>query len=939
MKTKTFQKQDLARAALHDGLILAWDTGLGKTWALFLWPLLKLGYARDPHSPTVQPKGAVLILAPGDLHAQIRREGREHFHIEVTPIETQADFLKLASREDGTPRLAPDGRPVLPPGFYITSYTQLSINGVLRPPDPDDCDPRELLDRLSIPLTATNQSRLLPEHVPTAAACPFTTEDVKALLGNHARERTPKLYQWFAELDEDTKREVVKAAMKGQLHPRLMETVPVHPSIQHPVIPFWDRRGKKWEEHYGRLNFSPEQTIADLDKRMEAARASAYTIDNAHMRDAVLTNLEESYAILSHLCCHKPRPLFTDLSQANQDFVLRAFLKEYLTDGTVGDGTVHRYPIGPAPEGYHPAKPETDTRLKWAVKCVYSPSLADLCYRAFDCVVIDEGVKMKGTDTYVGLAVRSLTPRFRLVLTATPVKNRLRDIFWLCWWAAGGSEEATARWPYRNDESECERFAREFMVSERNKSKEEASAERGQFKRFEKLTAEVCNVHRLWKLLGPIVLRRRKQDAGEDIVPKIRKVVRCELGRQQKRVYEYHLRAEYLDKTGMEAIGAKLQSLRMAAADPASEHLPAKSSGAFESCTPCLGKGYLDPEKPQSTCPHCRGKGQLELPHRSHTSYTPKLATTLQLIQEIVARQEQVVVFSAFNDPLDVLSRRLHEADVRHITLDGRCSQKKRGDLGAIFKRGRYQLPGAALTPDAAIPVMLAGVECMAEGHSFHLANNVILIAYSWAYDKFIQAINRVHRMTSPKPVNVYVVIANGTIDRRLESLIQEKGDAAELVLDGQLMGERQEEVNLAELLKIARKEFNTQDNTIDEARLEQDWPGLRDALRTAHQLWHHSAPVREITTTSNKKTMKPKPRFDTSKVQFTAPRRSLTPAAEPSNIIPLDGPVSNIVPLPLPARTPATADNSRAAWMARMRKRAATLSQIQRADVGFEAL
>jgi hypothetical protein len=37
-----------------------------------------------------------------------------------------------------------------------------------------------------------------------------------------------------------------------------------------------------------------------------------------------------------------------------------------------------------------------------AVKCVYSPSMADLCSHLFECVVIDEGVKMKGSDTKVG---------------------------------------------------------------------------------------------------------------------------------------------------------------------------------------------------------------------------------------------------------------------------------------------------------------------------------------------------------------------------------------------------------------------------------------------------------------------------------------------------------------------------------------------------------
>ena len=52
----------------------------------------------------------------------------------------------------------------------------------------------------------------------------------------------------------------------------------------------------------------------------------------------------------------------------------------------------------------------------------------------------------------------------------------------------------------------------------------------------------------------------------------------------------------------------------------------------------------------------------------------------------------------------------------------------------------------------------------MAEGHNFHLCSNVILLAYSWAFDKFYQAIKRVHRITSPKPVNLYSIITDGSI-------------------------------------------------------------------------------------------------------------------------------------------------------------------------------
>ena len=209
------------------------------------------------------------------------------------------------------------------------------------------------------------------------------------------------------------------------------------------------------------------------------------------------------------------------------------------------------------------------------------------------------------------------------------------------------------------------------------------------------------------------------------------------------------------------------------------------------------------------TCPICQGHGSVPLPPRSGSPYIPKAATVLTLIAEILERREQVVVFSAFNDPLDNFSRWLTEANVRHVVLDGRVSQKARGGKALTFKQGRAD--------GSSIPVLLAGVDCMAEGHSFHLANNVILMAYSWAYDKFKQALDRVHRMNSVKPVNVYVVLCTGSIDRRLESLVQEKSDAAELVLDGRLIGERTEEVNLAELLKVARREFNEKDATLDE--------------------------------------------------------------------------------------------------------------------------
>ena len=81
-----------------------------------------------------------------------------------------------------------------------------------------------------------------------------------------------------------------------------------------------------------------------------------------------------------------------------------------------------------------------------------------------------------------------------------------------------------------------------------------------------------------------------------------------------------------------------------------------------------------------------------------------------------------------------------------------------------------------------------------------------------------------------------------------MEAGIHEKKDAAELVLDGHLLGETHTEVNLHELLRIARIEFK-EIKTIDEDQLEQGWPRLRAALGKAFSKWN-GEPHREAKET-----------------------------------------------------------------------------------------
>lgn len=444
---------------------------------------------------------------------------------------------------------------------------------------------------------------------------------------------------------------------------------------------------------------------------------------------------------------------------------------------------------------------ESVAPVKHDIKCVFSASLADHCGHEFDCVVIDEGTRIKGEDTIIGRAVRELDPRNRLVLTATPVKNRLRDIFWLIWWAAGGKDDAHARFPFTSDTDAQDQFSAEFNVCERNLTKE-AEKRKGKAPKASKKKprgkpgVSVCNIHRLWKLIAPNVLRRRKADFGEEIVKKLKHIVRCPMGKKQHEVYRYHLLGKYVDRNGGPAIVAQLTALRSVAGGPTSELLK-----------------QLKPE--------CEGVRNGY--YRSDLDYTPKLASALNIIEQRMRLGEQCVVFSAMHEPLDTLSKRLATALIPHDVLDGRKSQAWRGKLGKEFQRG---LPRAK-------PVLLGGLKAMAEGNNWPKANNVIIIAYDWAWDLYEQAINRCHRLNSEKDINIWIIVADGTIDRKLESLTDEKGDSSELVLDGQLIGQDVEEVNLAELLRAAFVEFKAA-TVMDERQLEGEWPTLKEQLGEA---------------------------------------------------------------------------------------------------------
>jgi hypothetical protein len=408
----------------------------------------------------------------------------------------------------------------------------------------------------------------------------------------------------------------------------------------------------------------------------------------------------------------------------------------------------------------------------------------------FDCVVIDEGTRLQADETHIANGVRLLKPQYRLVLTGTPIKNRLESIFWLLWWVAGADDDKGAkgikRFPYPGTPKARELFASHFLLEEQSIAPGAVTNKNGSIKHQNSRTARLTNVHELWQLLSPLIIRMRKADCGEDLPKKILKPIVLAMGTTQARVYRQHL------------LNPPVFSQR---------GFPVRGFGRAAMQLNLLRQAALCPHAAALGRAKCGGSG----PKRSWTDFTPKLGATLALIAQHLPKGEQVLIGSPFREFSDALQYRLHEAGVRSILLDGRQSPADRGELAEGFKSGKHS-------------VLIAGLDSMGEGYNFDNCAHVILPSLSWAMDVNEQFIHRIWRLTSTQPVTIYTLVIAGSIDERLYESFAEKSTSAQLAIDHRLLDNPVEEIDIDALLKKAVRCFDPGATTIDEKAIEEQW-------------------------------------------------------------------------------------------------------------------
>lgn len=361
----------------------------------------------------------------------------------------------------------------------------------------------------------------------------------------------------------------------------------------------------------------------------------------------------------------------------------------------------------------------------------------------FSAVILDESQVAKSSNSQVGRAIRALRAKGKLVLSGTPMKGYVTDLYWTSGWLLGFGSPL---WPFPF-KTGSSRFLKQFGTYQFVTKEFEDTLTTGK----RKLIPAVSNLTRLWRLLSPTSIRRLKVDFLPELPEKQIHHHLIPMDSNHRAVYmevysearDVLTRELHKDDPNMGAISKALWWMRYAASVPCAEGLSYYKDALGELGTlinQTMGYGY------------------------------PKVTKAVELCTQAKLRGEKTIVFTSLRAFHGVLMKALKGAGLRVLSITSNTPTQKRVEKALELKNG--------------YDVLVASTNTLNRGVTITWANNVIIANLEWSPEATEQAEDRVHRPGQTKDVNVHYLLSAGTVDEKMLDLITQKSDALHSVLD-----------------------------------------------------------------------------------------------------------------------------------------------------------
>jgi superfamily II DNA or RNA helicase len=325
----------------------------------------------------------------------------------------------------------------------------------------------------------------------------------------------------------------------------------------------------------------------------------------------------------------------------------------------------------------------------------------------WDLIILDEAQRIKNWQAKTSRIIKSLRSPFALVLTGTPLENRLDDLYSIVEFI----DERRLGPAYR--------FINRHRVA----------SDTGRVLGYKNLDA-------LRDRLEPVLLRRTRASVALELPPRTTEIVRItptdeqlQLHAAQMQVVQTITRKSFITEMDLLRLQKALLLARMSA-----------------------NSTYLVDKQPPG--------------------FSTKVERAAELLETLCGEPgRKLLLFSEWTSMLDLVEPILKRLGAGFVRLDGSVPQKQRQQLVSRF------------TGEAACRAFLT-TNAGSTGLNLQAADTVINLELPWNPALLEQRIARAHRMGQKRPVQVYLLITENTIEENLLATLSAKHELAAAVLD-----------------------------------------------------------------------------------------------------------------------------------------------------------
>ena len=315
----------------------------------------------------------------------------------------------------------------------------------------------------------------------------------------------------------------------------------------------------------------------------------------------------------------------------------------------------------------------------------------------FNYIILDESQKIKNPNSNTTEAVTLLNSRRKLILTGTPIENTTLDLW---------SQMNFVNPGLLGNQSF---FKKEFQFPIEKKAEEKKSK-------------------KLYALVKPFILRRKKDQVAKDLPEKIETIQYCEMSEDQTHEYEEikskyrNLLLEQIEREGLSKakfmLLQGLTKLRQIANHP-------------------------------------------KLADENYLSDSGKMTEVLGKLRAALEENHKILIFSQFVKHLEIFRKELDKQKITYAYLDGTTTNRQE-------QVDRFQ-------NNESIKVFLISLKAGGVGLNLTAANYVFILDPWWNPAVEAQAIDRAHRIGQKNTVFTYKFISKNTVEEKILALQNKK--------------------------------------------------------------------------------------------------------------------------------------------------------------------